>query len=338
MIPTPIAADQAVTTRRASGAGMVVLALGAALLVVNSVVGFFHFSRTLGAPLFDWTFYSGAVHRWLAGEQIYPGGRISTLGWEAGSGYAYPPASVPLMLPFAWWPIGAVLWETLVVGLLLAGLWAVVRIGWPSRPSLPFGIALALMAIAPGVVEGIALGNVNIATAGLLGLVWAAPRGLPQIIGLATVVKVFPFALAAPLGWRSVAVASAVAVGIAAATLPLVGLGSWADYVGGLHASEPLCGSPDWFNASLACGVGPFVGAAGAKSIGLAVGGVLLLVALMAGRSVLGMTAAGLAVMAPATELHGHYFAILHILLWIALATLARKGDLLRPLGTSSGT
>jgi hypothetical protein len=281
----------------------------------------------LGTPAFDWQFYAAAVERWLAGEPIYPGGAISTLGTEPGTSYAYPPASVPLMLPFAPWPVGAVLWVALLVGVLLAAIWAVAHAGWPSRPLAAFAAAVIGLAIFPPIQQGLAVANVNVLTTGMLGLVWAVGRRTAPAIGLLTVLKVFPFSLSAPLGPRAMVTSALVAGVVVLVTLPLVGVSSWTDYVSALRSAEMLCGDPRWFNPSLGCLVEPVLGSDVARWAGLIVGGALLLVALRAGRTVVGMSAAALAVIAPATEIHAHYFGLLYMLFLIALASWARSRD-----------
>ena len=139
------------------------------LFGVAVVVSVVYRARTLGSPFFDWQFYSAAVGRWLAGDPIYPGATISTLGTPAGGSYAYPPASVPLLLPFSPYPLGAVLWVLTLCVVLLLGLWFVVRTGWPKRPLVPFAIgALGLIVFAP-VQQGLGVANVNIRPPGCWG-------------------------------------------------------------------------------------------------------------------------------------------------------------------------
>lgn len=64
---------------------MAILAIGSTLFALSAIKAIASYAAGLGVPFFDWTFYAGAVNRWLAGEQIYPGGRISTLGSAAAS-------------------------------------------------------------------------------------------------------------------------------------------------------------------------------------------------------------------------------------------------------------
>jgi hypothetical protein len=202
----------------------------------------------------------------------------------------------------------------------MLGTWSVVRIGWPNRPLIAFAVVLAAMSVFGGVMQGVAIGNVNMATAGLLGLVWAGARGKPTAAGVLAVIKIFPLALAAPLGTKVLVRAAAIAGGICLITLPLVGVGAWSDYFGGLRATQPLCGI--YPNPSLACGLSQLVGIGIAKWAGLAIAAVLVLLALRAGPTFLGATLATGAILAPATELHAHYFAIVFVLLIIGLANL----------------
>jgi hypothetical protein len=303
----------------------VVLLFGAAIFTISSVAAIHRYAAGLGTAFFDWTFYSGAVNRWMAGEPIYPSQQISTLGAAAGSSYAYPPASVPLMLPFASWPFGAVLWETVIVGSLLIGLLMVVRVGWPERTMRAYGIAVGAMALVSGVMEGVGEANVNIATAGVLGFAWARSRGTPEAIGAMTVIKVFPLSLAATFGRTAFLRSLSLAALVCAATLPLVGVNSWIDYVEGLRASHPLCGDPQWANQALACRLEPFVDEAVAKWAGLLAAFACVLLSLRAGPTLLGLTFAAGAILAPATELHAHYWAIVYVLVVIAIATLRRE-------------
>lgn len=302
----------------------VVLAIGAGYFLGAALNASASYARSLGSWFFDWQFYSAAVARWLAGEPIYPGDRISTLGSAAGASYAYPPASIPLMLPFSVWPVGALAWEMVIVGVLLAGLWAVVKQGW-SRPRLAFGLSMALFGMVDGVTHGIAVGNVNIATAGAIGLVWAMPGTRVALPALLAVTKVFPLSLAAPFR-ASFIRASILGIAICVVTLPLVGPSSWASYATGLATSTPLCGDPRWANYSLACHMIPIVGAQGAKVLGVSLAALLLGLALWRGPSLAGITAAALATVVPATEVHAHYVAIPLMLVVIALTRIPARG------------
>ncbi len=299
---------------------VIALAVGGGVLIAKSVLAIRQYADHLGTPFFDWTFYAGAVGRWQMGEPIYPNDSLSTLGAAAGSSYAYPPASVPLMLPFSSWPVGALLWEVLIVATLLAGLYAVVQVGWPDRRLQVFGLVLLALAVFPPALQGIAVANVNIATAGVLGLAWAGARMTEPASVLLAVTKVFPVALVAPFGWRAVARVLAGTAVIVLLTLPLVGVDSWVSYVHALASMTPRCGEPDYFNASLACVLAPLSVPVVVKWAGLVLGGMCLFAAVRAGRTFKGFALAALAIILPATEVHAHYLTLGFVLALIGLA------------------
>lgn len=297
----------------ASGIDYVACLLAGALFVGAVIARATELRTRTGVWLFDWQTYRGAVERWLAGGDTYPGGRISTLITPPGESYSYPPASVPLMTPFASWPVGAALWEAFLFGTFLTGLVMVIRRGWPSHSIRGLAAALALLAIFPPATEGLAVGNVNIATAGAMGIVWAGWPAAP-LTAVLTVVKVFPYALSAPAGIRTMIRSALAAAIMCLLTLPFVGVSSWHAYVQGLAAVEPLCSDPERVNLALACLAGPAFGIPMAKLLGLIVAASMMIIALRAGRTPLGMSAAAFAVIAPAAEVHAHYF----VLLWMA--------------------
>jgi hypothetical protein len=282
-----------------------------ALFVLSTLQAIAFYGAYLGTPFFDWQFYRAAVERWLAGEPIYPGGVISSIGSEAGSSFAYPPASVPLFLPFSPWPVGAWAWTLLLGVALLSGLWMIVRTTWPARPLPPMALATVGAALFPPISEGMGVGNVNILTAGLLGVVWAGiqPSG---IAGVMAVVKVFPLALSAPFGVRAIALAGLVGATVCLVTLPLVGVDSWTTYISAIGRVEPVCFVPDLANYSISCYVSPIGG--------LVVAAVALGVAVVARRTMIGWTAVVVAIMAPASEMHLHYFGLAYVLVWIVTA------------------
>jgi hypothetical protein len=325
--------NPALRARRAIPLGTTVdvalVAAGLAFLGWRTLIWSERTIQILGEPFFDWIFYRRAVERWLTGESLYPGGVISTLTTTAGASYSYPPASVPLMLPFAADPIGAWLWEACLFIVLLAGVFAVVRVGWPNHSLRAFAVALLGLGLFVPVLEGLAVANVNIATAGALGLVWATPRLAVPAAGILGVLKVFPVALAAPSGVRTFARALGLTALICLLTLPLVGLGSWLDYANALASSTPLCGTART-NPSFACAIAPLVGSGLATIVGLLLAGAALVVAFKAGRNIVGMTAVVAAIMLPATELHLHYFAKTFVLALIGMSELRGRASLRR--------
>jgi hypothetical protein len=304
----------------------IALSLSAGFLAWRVLDSMTSVAQILGRPMFDWEFYRQAVSRWLEGQPIYPGGQISTLTSAAGASYAYPPASVPLLLPFASDPIGRWLWLAVLTFTLLSGLLAVIRIGWPSSWVRPYCVVLLGLGLFPPALEGLAVANVNVATAGALGWAWAAPRlAVPLAAGLG-VLKVFPIALAAPHGFRALVKSLGIALLICVVTLPMVGLQAWSDYASALSNVKPLCDLTR-ANPSMACALLPHVGLASATVVSLALAAVALLVAVMAGSSLLGVTAAAAAIMLPAAELHAHYYTLLFVLAAIGVTRLRDRRE-----------
>ena len=88
--------------------GWLALLLAAAIccfMVFTTMVVF----TPVGRAFADWLTYVHAVERLLAGNPIYPAEQLSgpyVLPNVTLFGYAYPPSSVPLFIPFASWPFG----------------------------------------------------------------------------------------------------------------------------------------------------------------------------------------------------------------------------------------
>jgi hypothetical protein len=292
----------------------------------------------VGEWFIDWATYSRAVGRWVTGQAIYPAEQLGGpyyLFTMSGSGYAYPPASVPLMTPFAPAVGGLVLWELLIVGLYLSGLWAVVSLGFPRRRLEAFGVVLLATAFYFPAMQGFVAGNVNMATAGLIAWAWA---GLPRpgiVAGVFGILKVFPAGVAVLYGARAVVVALTTMVVIVLVTLPFVGLSSWSDFATALGYSQPAC-PHDALIPSFACFVEPAVGTAVARFASLAVAAVLLVVAAIAGPTLVGVSAVVAAIMVPSADLHFHYWSMVLVLLVIAVARFARmrRGEVPDPAST----
>jgi hypothetical protein len=304
----------------------VLVAAGAVAFVVRgSRVGELTAANT-GEWFVDWATYSRAVGRLFGGEAIYPAEQLQGsyhLIEMSGYGYAYPPASVVLMVPFAPDGIGLVLWEALLVTVFFGAIWAIVGLGFPRRRLEAFGIALLATAFFYPAMQGFVAGNVNMATAGLLGWAWV---GLPRaglVSGVVGVLKVFPAAIAVLYGRRAVLVTLVTMTVIVLITLPFVGITSWRDYAIALRDSEPFCRN-NVTNLSFECLAAPAVGLAAAKVLSIVFAALLVLVAARFGRTLIGLTAVAVAIMVPAADLHLHYWSFALVLLVIALARLAR--------------
>jgi hypothetical protein len=231
------------------------LVLGSVILVVGSVIllgGILRDAYLLnldGRLFVDWVTYANAVQRWLAGAPIYAQQQLSGsyyLPQVVGVGFAYPPATVPLFLPFAAAPVGVALWILLNVGVFVTGIVAVLRRELGGASFAATGLVLAVLAICPPFTVGVAAGNVNVALAGVFAWAWAAGRGasyLPMAAVISAAVKLTPASL---LGWgdrrpRRYAAQGGVALVVVLATVPLTGAAAWHDYVVALFNSTPIC-------------------------------------------------------------------------------------------------
>ena len=231
-------------------------------------------------------------------------------------GYAYPPASVPLLIPFQGYPFGLALWITLNVGALLTALWAIVSRAWPTYRLLAFALALAGLAMFPPFLAGLIAMSTNVGLAGAIG--WVAvgltARQAGVLGGVLGILKVFAGALTfgSPDGkTRAFATAIVVTVAVALVTLPIVGPQSWLDFGTALTAAEPDCSG---FNVSIACTLGPTIGLGWGSLVGVIIGGLAVLGMLACRQPYLLSVLAAVAVMAPANNLHIHYWTIGYVL------------------------
>jgi hypothetical protein len=306
------------------GPAIVVLGIAAFLIRFADAIA----SQTAtGGRFIDWQTYANTVQRWLHGGSIYAPDQLTgpyLMTMEVGRGYVYPPASVPLLLPFALGEEGLVLWEIFLVAVFFAGIWLIIRRGFRQRRVETFGLVLFATAFFYPVVQGLAAGNVNLATAGLLALAWAGVPRLAVFAGILGVVKVFPSVVALLEGRRGVVVGALTAILLVAITLPLVGLESWPAYLRVIRDGQPVCPN-SILNASIACTLEPALSLRGGQVVGLVVAVGLVAIGAILGPTLLGTAAISAAIMAPAVDLHLHYWSFAWVLLLIAVARIARR-------------
>lgn len=317
--------------------GWVVL-VAAAGLCIYAVVATMILSAPTGRTFADWLTYVHAVERLLSGGPIYPREQLSGTYVLVGVtliGYAYPPSSVPLFIPFASYPVGLVAWLILNVGLLLTGLYAILRRELGLVRPLEFAAVLLSLAFVRGFTEGVSFGNASVGLAGLFAWAWVIGRGEATIgflSGLGGTIKLVPGTL---LFWstpqtflRVLATTLAVGVALALVTLPLVGVDSWRDYATALSFSEPAC-AVDSTPVSIACTLKPFLGIGGAKLAGIAVALLAGVLAVIARPPLLSFALVAIAWLAPVTDLHFHYYLVAYVVAVVAGATwLARRRQL----------
>lgn len=318
--------------------GWVATALAAVLLsfvVISTIVGFAPAGRTFA----DWLTYVHAVERLFAGSPIYApeqlGGRYVLVNVTL-FGYAYPPSSVPLFIPFASYPVGLVAWLTVNVGLLLTGVVAILKRERGRVRPLELALALLVLAFFPGFADGVAWGNASVGLAGFLAWAWVMGRGrtpVGALTGLGATVKLVPGALvfwATPRTFpRMAAIAAATAGALFIATLPAVGLHSWADYIKALSLSEPACGVD--VPVSLACVLKPMLGIGPAKLAGILLALAAGIGAIFVRRVVVSFALVVVAWLAPVTDLHFHYLLVVYVLGVVAAARWLQRWTMRGP-------
>lgn len=310
--------------------GWVVLAV-AATICAAAVIATMVVLAPLGRTFDDWVTYVHTVERMLSGSSIYAPEQLVgpyVLPSVTLIGYAYPPSSAPLFIPFVSYPIGLVAWLTLNVGLLLTGLYAILGRELGRVRPLEFAAVLFGLALLRPFYEGVAIGNASVGLAGVLAWCWVIGRGGPLIgvlAGLGASIKLVPGVLvfwSTPRTFPRV-VLTALAVGLAlfVLTLPLVGVQSWVDYAKALSYSEPACGV-GVFPTSVACIVQPVVGVGAAKLTGIALALVAGSLAVVARSPLISFALVVFAWLAPVTDLHSHYLLVVYVLAVTACATL----------------
>ncbi len=111
----------------------------------------------------------------------------------------------------------------------------------------------------------------------------------------------------------------AVAAALSLVTLPIVGVAVWVDFGTALTSAVPDCGG---LNVSIACTLGPGLGLGWASLVGVMVGGLAALAMLGSRQPFVLSVLAAIAIMAPANNLHIHYWIILYVLGVVSVARL----------------
>jgi glycosyl transferase family 87 len=190
---------------------------------------------------YDYQAYAHAAQRLLDGQRLYEPGVDLAGGFAI---YLYPPPFALAFVPFVWLgdPLGLYAWTAVLIGCTVVAVAAMpvsVMLRW----------ALLLMAgLDWPVLYSLKLGQVGPILLLLFVLGWRwldRDRGLGMTIGIGALVKVQPALLgiwAALTGrWRAALFGFGIAAGVCLVTLPIVGIGAWADYVALLRqVSEPV--------------------------------------------------------------------------------------------------
>lgn len=313
--------------------GWLALVLAAAIccfMVITTMSVF----APVGRAFADWLTYVHAVERLLAGMPIYPAEQLSgpyVLPNVTLFGYAYPPSSVPLFVPFVSYPLGLWAWLTLNVGLFVTGLYAILRSERGRVHPLEFATVLLGLAFMRGFTDGVAFGNASVGLAGVLAWGWVIGRGgaaIGVLAGLGATIKLVPGTMifwSTPKAFLRVLLAVVATSGaLFVLTLPLVGIDAWFDYIRALSYSEPACGVD--FPTSIACTLKPVLGIGAAKLAGIALAVVAGVLAVIVRPRLLSFALVVVAWLAPVTDLHFHYLLVVYVLAVAAYAVWRERG------------
>jgi hypothetical protein len=196
---------------------------------------------------YDFAAYDAAARRIAAGQALYPPG----IGEAYNSGsyeglYLYPPPLAVALVPLAWLApqAAAMAWLWLRLAALVAGVAAL-----PVSP-LARGAVLAIAGISFPVWYDLNLGNLSIVLFTLSALIWRFHDRPGGAIALAVAgVLRYPFGIVL-LGWalarrlRQAAWTVVAGLAICAATVLVVGVGGWLDYVSALTALRDVSSGP----------------------------------------------------------------------------------------------
>jgi hypothetical protein len=207
----------------------------------------------IGSPGFayDFSAYDLAARRLADGQALYPPGVAEAYNAGAYADlYLYPPPLAVALIPMTTLAptSAAIVWLGARIALLVAGCTVL-----PVRREIriaTFGVA----AISFPVVYDLNLGNLSIVLFALSAVIWRARDRPLASAALAAMLTVrFGFAIVL-LGWvarrrfRAIGWTIAAGLAIALATLPIVGIGGWLDYMTNLRALRDISTGPHNLN------------------------------------------------------------------------------------------
>jgi len=277
----------------------------------------------------DWRTYEAAFDRLASGASIYAPQQLSGpyhLPDVVLIGYAYPPPSVLLFGLLHSDPFGLIAWLTLNLGLLFTALWAICTRDFGAWRTPAFAFVLAGLITFEPFISGVVAANPNIGLAGVVGWTYIGlgPRRAGIIGALSAILKVFAGAAALAVRERkvlAVGTATVVTIAVTVVTLPIVGIQSWFDFVHALTGAQPECSAS---NLSIACDLQPWLGAAGSVA-GLTIGTIAAVALAIVRQPLLMAALLTIVIMAPANNLHQHYWIIPYVVVVAAVGTIARR-------------
>ena len=217
------------------------------LLATRSFVG----SSGFG---YDYEAYDGASRRIAAGQALYPPGTAEAYNSGSYAGlYLYPPPPAVALVPLVSVrdaDAAAMAWLWLRLAALAIGI-AILPISAMAR-----GATFLAASISFPVWYDLNLGNTSVLLVALSAAIWRFQGRVAGSVALAVAgVLRYPFGIvlvgwAAARRWRAVGVAILAGLVISAATLPIVGINAWLDYLALLLGLGDVSSGPH--NLSLA--------------------------------------------------------------------------------------
>ena len=324
--PRKPAASAALLRRRLLiGISLTVTVLALLAAVGLALIG----NQTHTPPWVDWATYSEALQRLIHRAPIYDARQLAGpyyLPDITTTGYVYPPASLPLFAPFGNQPIGLVAWLALNVGILVSGVYAILRRELGRDAPLYLGVAILPVVMWIGFLNGLTAGNVTIGLSGVLAWAWAAgrERTAPAAIAVVAVAKMFPAILVC---WttpsrliRSVFTAALIAAAWILITLPFVGLGAWVDFFRAMGNAQPMCS----YGPSVSCLLQPALGVSLAKIAAIVLAGALGLGAVFVRVDLVAFTMIALAWIAPVSDL-SNYSVLPLFVVWVVVFAIGMR-------------
>ena len=326
------AASRAGSLRRRVLAGVsmavTVLALGLAVWLALTA------NKTHNPPWVDWATYANALQRLADHLAVYDARQLAgpyhllDMSTNGAFGYAYPPASLILFLPFWSQPLGLILWLVLNVGLLVSGVYAILRRELGRDAAVYFGVAVLPVILWVGFIEGLTAGNVTLGLSGVLAWAWAIGRERVSPVAVAAlgIAKVFPATL---VFWttpsklpRAILTSALIAAAWVVVTLPFIGIGTWVDFFRAMGNAQPNC---DAYRSSVTCLLAPTIGVGLGKIFAVLLAGALGLAAVFVPNDLIAFTLLAVSWVVPAYNQSFYSLLPLFVVWVVAFAVAVRR-------------
>lgn len=221
---------------------LVAVAFGAVVLSLAIVV--FIGSSGFG---YDYAAYDAAARRIVAGQPLYLADTAARYAAGAYEGlYLYPPPLAVALTPLTALPVAdaTIAWMVLRVVLLAGACW-ILPVARTARL-----LTFAAACLSFPVLFDLNIGNVSLVVFALTALAWRTTGTAVGAVAHAVLIAVrFPFGVfflewAVLRRWRPIAWTVAAGIGLIAASLAIVGVGTYVDYVTILRALPDISTGP----------------------------------------------------------------------------------------------